>query len=487
MKKLFTIVLMATATAGLAQTERTAFTQSGKGVSVPFATDYQCAGINPSNLGWKSKHPAKKVTFGLLELGYSLTSTAFDGAGLRDDFIGSLTSDPEDFDYREKVDGSKMFTGNSLAFNVDAMAFGIAFQDSSIGGISFVVRDRMQWFTEFNKNVSEIMFQGYLASYFTQLVLDSLNGQVIANDANVTDDQRARVVRGGNPNGMKASKLLNGSAYEFLWYREYGLNYGRQVVKGEKMDLFAGVGIKYLQGFGLLDISSDGSEFIARSAMSPGFKIDYGDDHPQNPTYVAGDKMKPVGRGIGVDIGISAIINENMRIGFSICDLGSITWDGNVYVAADSVVSSLDEDGFDNYNFFDQADNFAADKGIYDWLPSEAIKVKLPTTLRGGAGYIVNEKVEVGVEAVVPMNEEPGALRGVVFGLGGEYKPVEWIGLNLGLSTGGIYPMRIPFGLMIMPPSGTWEGGFAFRDVLSLGGGDEPTLGMCFGILRFRI
>jgi hypothetical protein len=389
------------------------------------------------------------------------------------------------------VDAADRFNGATLGANLDATLFGISYQTDSAGGFAFTISDHAAWFSEFNKNTAEIMFEGFNAPYFEWLALD-LNDDGIADDTipngnNVTDAQRDQVVSGGTYNGSKASKLTDGTTYDFLWYRSYGLNWGSRIAHGATVDWFVGLGVKYVQGFGMIDIHNDGGDFTAQSSLSPGFKIDYGENAKKNPSNRTGDKMEPVGKGIGVDVGVSAVVLEKWKISLAYIDIGSIKWDGNVYVAEDSTVSQLDEDGFDNYNFFDQADNFASDRGIYEWNGISEVKTKVPGTIRTGVGYVASEKTELGLETVLPMTDEAGAMRKVAVNMGGSYRPAEWISLNLGLGIGGNYPTRMPFGITLGTKDGTWEAGFAQRDILSLFGSGDPTLGMCVGVLRFRV
>jgi hypothetical protein len=492
MKKFLSLVVFSNAIVLSAQTERAAFTHSGKGAAITFATDYQCAGINPSNLGWARKYPEKKITFGIAEFGYSLSTSAFEKTDLKSDFVKSITGSPEDFTYPEKVEASRIFTDAPLTINTDIMIAGISWQDDSIGGFAFVIRDRVQWFTRFNQEVSELMFQGFNAPYFELLTGDFDHDgdfETIPNDENVTEDMRDDVVSGATADPQNVSDIMDDSFFDMIWYREYGLNYGRRVVNKGDFELFGGVGVKYLQGIGFLDISSENGDFTAQSALSPGFDIDYGEDADRNPSTLTGDGFKAAGKGFAFDIGLSALINDKVKIGVSYVDIGKITWDGNVYVAADSSLAVLDENGFDNYNFFEQADNFASDNGIYEWEGVKEAETKLPSTLRTGIGYIISEKTEVGFEAVLPMEKDvPGTYDKPVIALGGEYHPKEWLGLNLGMTTGGRYPFRLAGGLIFTSQGGTWEAGFGTRDLITLfGGGSEPTLSICFGLLRFRV
>lgn len=490
MKRILSFFCVAMALPALAQTEGSAFTQTGHAASLTFATDYQSLGINPANLGWDRLFPEKKVTFGLLEGGYSLHTTAFDRAGLKDDFIPSLTGQSTDFTYAEKVAAAKRFTGADLQCDIDATLFGIAVSIDSAGTFAFRVRGHASWYSNFNGVTSEMMFQGFHAPYFDSLAVDlnddGIADQIIANDANVTQTQRDNTITGFTRDGSKASTITKDSEYSFLMFRSYELGWGTRLGGNANVSWFAGVGVKYVQGFGMIQIRNDG-EFIAQSSLSPGFNIDYGDDANKNPSYRSGDKFEPVGKGFGADIGISAVIKDKWKVSLAYTDIGSITWDGNVWVAADSTVNALDENGFDSYNFFAEADNFTSENGIYEWAGVSEVKTKLPGAVRTGVGMKASEKLEVGLDAVIPMTDDPGALRGPAFNVGGAYKPAPWVSINIGVGSGGNYPTRLPFGVVFTTETGTWEFGFAQRNLLSMFGGSDPTIGMTLGFLRFRV
>ena len=486
MRHLILLVCSAFAIAATAQTERTAYGLSGSGASLTFATDYQCMGINPANLGWAPKYKGKKATLGLLEGGYSLHTDAFDKTGLKDDFVANILGDDPDFTYAKKLVAAEQFTDKSMVFNGDVMLMGLSLAFDSIGALAFSIRDRAQMHTTFNGNMAEIMFLGYNAPYFPILVLDSLNGQQIANDESVTEEQRARVVRSLNSDGKPVSRVIDNGRINFIWYREYGINWGMHLFAGEKIDLYGGVGVKYLQGFGMIDIISEGGKFTGETSLSPGFNIDYGQQADNNPSTVTGDGMKAVGSGFAVDLGISLVIADKVKFGASYVDLGSMKWNGNVYTSPDSTVSGLDENGFDNYNIFDQADEFVSEVGIFEWTGTSSLKRKLPSTLRMGVGYIFSKKLEMGLDFTLPMNEEPGSMIDPVIAFGGRVNPAPWLGISLGVTTGGLYDTRMPAGILIALPSGTWEAGVSTRDFLSLVGSETPTMSLCAGLLRFR-
>ena len=82
LKPLFVLFLSVLAQAIHAQTEGSSFTLTGMGVATPFATDYQCLGINPGNLDVEPRYD-QKIAMGMLEGGVSLYSAALTKEELR--------------------------------------------------------------------------------------------------------------------------------------------------------------------------------------------------------------------------------------------------------------------------------------------------------------------------------------------------------------------------------------------------------------------
>lgn len=470
-----------------AQIDNSAFTTTGRGAATTFVTDYQSIGINPANLGWswKTDH---KVAFGILEVSGSWYTDAIEKSQLNDAINGNAAK----FDYKDKQQAAKDFVDKDYSINGDGTWFGIAVRfDSTIGTFGFAVQDRMQWYSTFNEKTSDLIFNGRTANYFTHLVLDTFDGDTIENTGDLDQATADRVVRGLNGDPDELKKILDGTRMSMQYYREYNLSYGRIISWNPGWQLYGGVGIKYLQGFGVMDIQG-GSTLEAYSALSPDFNIDYGDAALNNPSTVtekSGNSwnMKSVGSGFGFDIGANAIINDKIKIGLAVNDIGSITWDGNVYTAKDTLLWSMDSEGFNSLNFFDEADQVQSDEGMFTWEGVKDKKVKLPTNFRAGFGYIVNEKVEVGVDIVVPINDAPGNYEKMAWGVGGDFLATDFLRLSLGVSGGGNYGTNVPFGITFMAPSGSWEGGVAVRDMTTFFGETNPNISMAFGFLRFRV
>lgn len=490
MKKgiLFTSMMALTIVAS-AQYEYSSFTSTGRGGATSFATDYQTCGINPANLGWGSKFEGKRFTLGFSEVTYSIHSEALTKDELRDEFKAMIKGENDKFTHQEKVDAAKAFTNSGMAFNVDAGSIGFSFTTEKFGGIAFRVNDRMQWYSKFGSKASEILFEGFTASYFDSLVL--ANGSVIYNDSTLNYDSiqsSSNPIQLGFTNAPQLiSDILEGTTMQMNWVREFNLSYGRKLIGKDSMFmLYAGVGIKYLQGLAMMDITSDGTTLNAFSSLSPVFEIDYGSAALSNPSNMTASGMKPSGNGFGIDLGINLLLFNKLKIGAAVTNIGKMTWDGNVYSLKDTLISDTDNGGLDNYNIFSQIGEIAGKDGLMKWEGEESRTVNLPTTIRAGASLRIGQKVELGVDAILPTNEVPGSYDNAIIGFGGDVSPAKWIRFSAGFLTGGNYGFQIPIGVTLIGNEGKWEGGIASRDAITFFTQNGPTLSLSVGFLRFR-
>jgi len=475
---------MSASAPALAQTDMSVFSTTGRGAAMTFVTDYQAIGINPANLGWAGRWPKKKVFVGFAEASVSAYSEAFTRADLRASVLGNLTH----LTYDEKIDAAKEIANTDFTLNVDAMSFGAAYRTDAFGGLGFQIKDHAQWNSNFNSVTSDLLFRGSTSSYFDQVVL--ANGDTIPNTggfSQATIDQIIQGIREDDP--LTLSTLLEGTRISFNWYREYNMSYGRSIIHNDGLDLYAGVGVKYLAGIGIIDVSSGGNgKLTAFSALSPFFDLDYGTASLSTNAVTVNNGIfpKPVGNGYGLDFGLSAIIKDKWKVGASVTNLGSITWKGNVYSANDALLTDLSSSGIDTYNVLDGIDQFVSEDGALKWEGESKRTVPLAANMRLGAGMLLGHIAELGVDVVLPLNDEPGCYNKAVIGVGGDLRPLTWLQLSAGVVTGGDADTKLPVGITFDVANGTWEFGVASRDALVFFTQNSPTVSACLGFLRFR-
>lgn len=496
MKKLITLLSCAFAVSTFAQYEISSFTSTGRGGATSFVTDYQACGINPANLGWDAEFEEKRFTMGFSEMTYSIHSQALTKQELRDEFKNIIQQKSvENWTIDEKRQAGRDFAESGLALNADIGSFGFAFNSEVFGGLAFRINDNMNAYSRLNETTSEMLFMGKYSSYFDSLIyIDpvTFDTTVIENYDVQDADSLANIANGFANLPSLIGEILNGSELRASWTREYNLSYGRKIFgKDDVIEIFGGVGLKYIQGFAMIDVKSENDQLMAFSSITPLFDIDYGSAAAQNPSTVTQPEgsilPKSVGGGFGMDFGLDLLIKNKLKIAMAVTNIGSMTWKGNLYTMNDTLVIDTYSEGLNNYNVFQTISDLSGDEGLFSWDGELELKQKLNTNFRFGASYLIGEVAQVGFDIIAPMNEEsPASLERAIIGFGGDIKPIPWLRLSAGFLTGGNYDFSIPLGLTVITKQGTWEAGIASRDAITFFTQNGPTLSLSTGFMRFR-
>jgi hypothetical protein len=474
-----------------AQSEYSSFTATGRGGATTFVTDYQAVGINPAGVAMPNIY-GKKFAMGYSEFTFSMHSSALTKDELRTNMRALILGDTTDpFTQEEKINAAKSFTDEGFAINGDLGSFGFSYNSEKFGGIAFRINDRFQWYSKLGQTASEILFLGFNAPYFESVAyLNGLGDTVIVpNNPNMDPDSLQNVLYGFANVPNLISDILDGSVMSMSWMREYNLSYGRKIIgKDSTFAIFGGIGIKYFQGMAYLDVRSEGGTLDAFSSISPVFDIDYGTAAQTNPSTItqSGNFPKPVGHGFGFDFGVNVLIGGKLKIGAALTNIGSMTWDGNVYTMRDTLIFDTDNPGLENYNILGNVKDIAGEDGLFVWNGEESRKVNLPTTFRFGASLRIGKIAEIGFDAIVPVNDEAANFQKTVFGFGGDISPIKWVRFSAGFLTGGNYDFQVPVGITFIGRDGKWEGGVASRDAVTFFTQNGPTLSLSMGFLRFR-
>lgn len=463
MRNTILLILICAFLSSNAQIDVASFTVTGAGYSTAVVTDYQCLGINPANLGWKRNDFNFSVGAG--EAGFTIYSEPLKRALVKELFDKDIV-----FTSEQKEDAVRNFTNSKLQLNGEGNAFGVSFQDEKIGGIGFSVREKMMWNSNLNEASSEFLFYGYNAPYFDSLAV--VDGDTIGYATKVL---------------KTVSELFSGTSLSLLWYREYGLAYGRTVYNSENFAVYGGVGFKFLKGYGVFDYRyDDNGKLLAYSALNPVFEVNY---DTYSPSRIEGNDYQPVGTGYSLDFGLSILVKNKFRFALALNDLGQIKWDGNVYEGEDGILENIETAGLSNYNIFEEGQNIAVENTNWgEWIGLENKTVKLPMRLRSGAAYIPNERFEFGTDFIIPVNDVPGSYDKLIWGLGTRIFATKWLRCSTGIITGGKFGTGIPLGVSFFPFNNhtfTWELGLAINDVTTYFSQNKPTVSLALGLMRF--
>ncbi|GAB4330729.1 MAG: hypothetical protein OHK0038_05230 [Flammeovirgaceae bacterium] len=498
-----------------AQISLSDYNSTGRGgVATTFAADYQAIGINPANLGFRKSFRDPIATIGFLETNIGFTTDAIG----RDDLFKTLfKSNKQKFTYKEKYEAAIKLADKDVASNADIMLMGFSFRLSPKTSVAFSIRDRAQIYAKLNRTISEIIFMGAGAGYFRYLYLNN-NSEPILNplspenggSPSLTEEEFQRIYTGQYgqifTDGQSYGEILNGSRISSSWYREYNISLGRQIFKSYNLDLFLGGGIKYIQGFWLQDLKAENNTLtVSYISTSPTFGLDFGDSTQiTNPSFKGGNRKKgfgrlfpeSVGRGLGFDVGFTAIIRDNFHLGLSVTNLGKIKWDGNVYSISDGVLAQFKQLGFNSYNILTNPKgqfSFAGTDSPFsnDYKGEESRIVELPSTIRIGGSYSFFRTVQVGFDFVFPRNDVAGNLERPLYAFGGDFKPSKVFRISTGFNFGGNNKSKVnlPAGITYMARRGAWEFGVATGDIVTLllDAGESSTVNVAGGFMRFKL
>src|SRR5688572_30278163 len=117
LKRIVCLMTLCTPLLASSQYEFSTFTSTGRGGATTFATDYQCLGINPANLGWAFKFGDKHCALGGPEFSFSLHSMALAKPELRSLLKEALSGKYESLTYDQKLNAAQDFTKTGFAMN----------------------------------------------------------------------------------------------------------------------------------------------------------------------------------------------------------------------------------------------------------------------------------------------------------------------------------------------------------------------------------
>ena len=477
-----------------AQTQGVAYTAVGKGVATTFVTDYHCLGINSSMLGWGTGYEGKKFTVGMTEFSLGIYSDQLNTTKLkslykaiRNDLTGK-EQDPATWDQQAAYAAEFLESGVTLDASYNWL--GLSFQSEKLGGIAFNIQEHYNWYSRLGQNTADVIFRGKFSDYFDQLtVVYGTDTTMVPNDGTLSDDSLSHVVSGTISTPLQLSAMTQGTEVRFSWNRYYNLAYGRKIFGDSTFALFAGIGGRFIQSTAMFNFSSDGNEIFMSSSVSPSLGIDYGAIANTNTSTFTetGSIPSTVGNGYGLDFSVSARLFNRLKIGLAVNNIGSITYNRNVYSISDTLIAEVRLDGMENNNITNSLDKFLEEGGLLNLVGQEKVTVKNAANIRLGASIKLGKRIEVGVDLVAPFNRDsPGGIENVVYSIGGEIRPLKWLQLSVGYYGGGIYAHNIPVGVNFSFKNGTYEFGIASRDALSFFMKGSNSISTALGVLRFR-
>ncbi len=253
-----------------------------------------------------------------------------------------------------------------------------------------------------------------------------------------------------------------GSLYDFSgtdaqswWIREYAFSYATPRFKLVSFlpTLAIGGGIKLIEGYSYFGIDSyDG--YISNRGFEEGFVlrgevnmitrrafadfIHYPNEHRYNLMST------PAGKGMGFDAGIAASISNNITLGFSITDIGSIKWTENTYGSSGATVVEID----DIFSTEQQDSLRNAYTGNDERI--DAFTTPLPTALRAGLSWQISHTLMLAADYMLGLNNMPANTTNPRIAFGGEWSLFSNFILRTGVAFGGHDEFMWAFGFGLL-------------------------------------
>lgn len=239
---------------------------------------------------------------------------------------------------------------------------------------------------------------------------------------------------------------LDKFAFKAWWIRTYAISYSRYLYKDQSLyrnkpglirNISGGITTKYVMTYAYTDIGlsanvnystatqtlSGSYEANAIYAFSEDLEIansfDQGNTDPP-PGFM---KLKPAGRGFGIDIGAGAELRKGWILGLAITDIGSINWTGSA--KSSDFSGYIDISGVIDYETIDSLSH-----GINLVRESkEDFRTPMPTALRLGVALRFEEMFKrfpgellVGFDYNQGLNNQPSNFTAPRFSMGFQYR-----------------------------------------------------------------
>jgi Family of unknown function (DUF5723) len=294
----------------------------------------------------------------------------------------------------------------------------------------------------------------------------------------------AMFILNGNPPGTTFS--WNNISTESWWYRTYNADFAMRlpdlliIPKEIAKDFEVGLGVKYVTGIGYASLHTVNSSLYTDSTnysfdvkmgfdgtragflsnvMSKAVKSEVGD------TNVNFNPFAPAGTGFGFDLGGTAKVVGFVKVGYSLTDIGWISWTKNaIRTSGDTSftfggfspaqqgvpnsTSNVDSLNSAFKNFFKNRDSL-----------SSGFTTPLPTRFNLGASVelddlfpVIPGRLLVAIDYHQGLNNSLGNSTIPEFILGAEWKPIGLFPLRTGLGFGGAYGFRWALGFGINLP-----------------------------------
>lgn len=294
-------------------------------------------------------------------------------------------------------------------------------------------------------------FRGRIGVGFS--VSDHLGGKLV-----LPKDYARFFLFGLDSSGSKY--VFDGTEVSAWWWREFNVSAGMAipVELNPFEDFYAGVGVKVLKGYGMIQTShyraSIANVPLGGNQYRADLKFDYltrrsGIDFFRESSNEIPIFPMPAGNGFAVDLGLACTI-RGISLHLGVSDIGTVRWKRNLTETYGSYNLSID-DPLSQAN-----EDSIQEAGKGKNRPGGEFTTSLPTILRLGAAmssdrtpllHFLPGELFVAAEYQQGLSSSMGGTTTPRLALGLEYKVISFLPLRTGVSVGGDEPFRWAAGI----------------------------------------
>ncbi|MEX2398100.1 MAG: DUF5723 family protein, partial [Balneolales bacterium] len=332
--------------------------------------NHAALGINPAELGRPDQFMS---SFGILQTGINFYSNQLSLGQL---FDITLTDNEISEVLLDELTSGRRDGNFKYNANMEASWLAVSLASPKLGGLAVTVRDRVSSTSSMSNDMLGLMLLGQ-------------NSTVYQRSTHPLD-----LLYTGDGTTMNYSHL-----------REAHLGYGRKVFESKLFNLYLGGSVKRLWGIGYFQSSIREGFIGGASAFSQFYNINYGS--LKNPDQQFRRKlMNSSGSGYSYDIGGSLSLAAPIWLGWSIVDMGKVTWTDQVIASETSYldfIETLNEDGLiGSSGFKDEVGNVY---DAFDFRESDEFETYLNTAMRLNGSAKLIGGLSISSEMILPLHD----------------------------------------------------------------------------------
>lgn len=426
-------------------------------LATTFVTDYQAIQVNPANLGF-STNP--KFSLGLFETGFTLHSNATAQFSLGSFINGNTSLD---------LDLFNDFLSEGMAINVESSPIAFGFRNEAIGGFAGNVRTRAYtWFQVSDYAADIIVGEEDASNLSTTLFIEDQNDGTVTLNQNMVDS------------------LLDDNRISFRTEVDANIAFGRRWVNTEKVDFYAGAGIRYIHGLSNFDFQIKDGILTEFSSVKIADILD-NDISNYDPQNIYKDFFSG-GKGYAFDLGATVNYDKKYTFSMSALNLGAINWEGSK-IEIDLNNASFNADSVDLSNLSSNSDigeilETLEDEGFLTYENDAKFKEVLPAEFRMGFAYKPIKILQVGIDTKFDLNQNARQLSNPLYSVGVELQPIKRLRIGTGFVFGNGQQFNLPLSIVA---GHTFQFGIHTKDLLSFVVPSYTTSSFTAGFIRIRL